>query len=54
VTRQLDELQIVARLARERYTDGIDPVAAAEMSGPYTPEVLAAAFVRAWRQLGAA
>jgi len=54
VARQLDELQIVARLARERHADGIDPVAAAEMSGPYTPEVLAAAFVRAWRQLGAA
>lgn len=54
ILRQLDELQIIARLARERHADGIEPAAAAEMSGPYTPEVLATAFVRAWRQLGAA
>ncbi|HEX5630116.1 MAG TPA: MBL fold metallo-hydrolase [Acidimicrobiia bacterium] len=53
VTGQLDELQIVARLARERYADGLDAVAAAEMSGPYTPDVLATAFIRAWAQLGA-
>lgn len=53
VTRQLDELQIVARLARERFSDGITPEAAAEMSGPYTPQVLAGAFARAWRQLEA-
>ncbi|MBI5157386.1 MAG: MBL fold metallo-hydrolase [Acidimicrobiia bacterium] len=51
VNRQLDELQIIARLARERFADGISPSAAAEMSGPYTPEVLATAFARAWRQL---
>ncbi len=53
VGRQLDELQIVARLARERFADGMTPSAAAEMSGPYTPEVLAQAFARAWRQLEA-
>jgi glyoxylase-like metal-dependent hydrolase (beta-lactamase superfamily II) len=53
VAGQLDELRVVARLARERHADGIEPVAAAEMSGPYTPEVLATAFQRAWRQLEA-
>jgi glyoxylase-like metal-dependent hydrolase (beta-lactamase superfamily II) len=53
ITAQLDELQIIARLARERFADGITPEAAAEMSGPYTPEVLASAFTRAWGQLGA-
>jgi glyoxylase-like metal-dependent hydrolase (beta-lactamase superfamily II) len=53
VARQLDELQVIARLARERFADGIAPAAAAEMSGPYTPAVLATAFARAWRQLEA-
>jgi glyoxylase-like metal-dependent hydrolase (beta-lactamase superfamily II) len=53
VARQLDELQIIARLARERFADGVGPEAAAEMSGPYTPAVLATAFRRAWRQLAA-
>lgn len=54
VAGQLDELQIVARLARERHAQGMDPAAAAAMSGPYTPEILAGAFVRAWRHLEAA
>lgn len=51
VAAQLDELQIVARLARERHAEGMDPAVAAALSGPYTPEVLASAFVRAWQQL---
>lgn len=51
VAGQLDELQIVARLARERHALGMEPAAAAAMSGPYTPEILAGAFDRAWRQL---
>lgn len=53
VARQLDELQIVARLARERFADGMTPEVAGEMSGPYSSQVLASAFVRAWRQLEA-
>ncbi len=51
VARQLDELQIVARLARERFADGMTPEVAAAMSGPYSEEVLTSAFVRAWKQL---
>ena len=41
------------RLARERFTDGMTPEVAGEMSGPYSSQVLASAFVRAWRQLEA-
>ena len=53
VTSQLDELQIVARLARERHGEGMDPHTAAAKGGPYTAEALGTAFERAWAQLEA-
>ncbi len=53
VAGQLDELQVVARLARDRFADGMDPHQAAKIGGPYTAEVLGSAFERAWAQIGA-
>ena len=51
VATQQEEIAEVARLARERHSEGMTAGSAARRGGPYPEEVMEVAFTRAWEAL---